>query len=328
MGRIRRIFETRTLEEPILNQRFTVELCENVHLHYRNLRLEFPKEEFLRLLQHLKGLDEARIERFDYGHGRFETLIEDRGLPPVTEFNRRLQVEEQVEGHFHVHFRNLRVELRALGEFAVRPPLSLAPIYGATRLFRWTEGWYRRLRGAAGRRLRPLVQRMRRATATSVVLPPGVGVDPEFFERYLRCNPAVKGAQQRTIRLSELRAHIRENGVDRFLPVWETPAGRYLVGDKPGYEAYHREENAFNIHSAAAYDALIESVTRKGYEPSYSAIVIFEGEPVIRDGQHRASILYHLHGDMEIPVVDVRFRSYEAYAQLVGGSTYPKGVMS
>jgi hypothetical protein len=324
VGRIRRIFETRTLEEPILNQRFTVELCENVHLHYRNLRLEFPKEEFLRLLHHLKGLDETRIERFDYGHGRFETLVEDRGLPPATEFNQRLQVEEQVEGHFHVHFRNLRLELRALGELAVRPPLALAPTYGVTRLFRRGGAWYRRLRGAASRRLRPVVQLLRRATTPALRLPPGLGVDPGFFDRYLRRNPAVRCAQRRMIRLSELCAHIRNGGVDTFLPVWETPAGRYLVGDKPGYEAYHQHENTFNVHSAVAYDALIESMTRRSYEPSLSAIVIFEGEPVIRDGQHRAAILYHLHGDMEIPVIDVRFTSYEAYASLVGASTLPQ----
>ena len=55
MGNIKRILRKNKVSKPLLNNRFTVELCENVHLHYRNLRLEFPKDEFLHILRLLKG---------------------------------------------------------------------------------------------------------------------------------------------------------------------------------------------------------------------------------------------------------------------------------
>jgi hypothetical protein len=46
MGRIATILKEKELPAPKLNNRFTCELCENIHIHYRNLRLEFTKEEF------------------------------------------------------------------------------------------------------------------------------------------------------------------------------------------------------------------------------------------------------------------------------------------
>ena len=97
----------------MLNERFTVELCENVHVHYRNLRLEFPKEEFLKILRVMKSLDEEEIENFEYGDDRpinIKSLFEGYILPKETEFNNRLILEEQVGGHYHLHYRNLRVE--------------------------------------------------------------------------------------------------------------------------------------------------------------------------------------------------------------------------
>jgi hypothetical protein len=110
MGQVKKVLFETTCGTPMLNERLTVELCENVHLHYRNLRLEFPKEEFLKILQVMKGLDEKEIEDYEYGDNRLKTLFEGYILPKETEFNDRLILEEQVGGHYHLHYRNLRVE--------------------------------------------------------------------------------------------------------------------------------------------------------------------------------------------------------------------------
>jgi len=111
MGDIKKVLFKSDVQEPLQNDRITVELCENVHLHYRNLRLEFPKEEFLLILKKLKSLDEKEINDFDYGGGlRF--LISDHDLPKRSEFNDRLQIEEQTNGLFHIHYKNMRVEFR------------------------------------------------------------------------------------------------------------------------------------------------------------------------------------------------------------------------
>ncbi len=112
MGQIKRIIRKEKVPTPLLNNRFTIELCENVHMHYRNLRLEFPKEEFLLILRKLKALNEHEIDTFTYGSNSFKSLICDHDLPDNTEWNDRLQYEEQVNGQYHLHYKNLRVELR------------------------------------------------------------------------------------------------------------------------------------------------------------------------------------------------------------------------
>jgi len=111
MGDIKKVLFKCSVPAPLQSDRITVELCENVHLHYRNLRLEFPKKEFLLILRKLKQLDERDIKNFEYGKG-LKFLISDHDLPIKTEFNNRLQVEEQENGLFHIHYKNMRIEFR------------------------------------------------------------------------------------------------------------------------------------------------------------------------------------------------------------------------
>lgn len=132
MGNIREILYQRKVPKSMLNSRLTVELCENVHFHYRNLRLEFSKEEFLFILKHLKDIDENKVENFEYGEGKFEGLINTFCLPESTEFDDRLQIEEQAEGHYHVHYRNLRIEtvdLRELGYWEIPKHMGIDHTY-------------------------------------------------------------------------------------------------------------------------------------------------------------------------------------------------------
>ena len=112
MGEIRRvIYKTEALPTPPHNNRLTVECCENVHLHYRNIRLEFSADEFLFLLQKLKTINEDEIRNFKYGPNEFRSVVMTMGLPEKTEFNKRLQLESQTNGDIHIHYRNLRIEL-------------------------------------------------------------------------------------------------------------------------------------------------------------------------------------------------------------------------
>lgn len=132
MGNTVSVLHEQKVPKSMLNNRLTVELCENVHLHYRNLRLEFSKEEFLFLLEHFKSLDEEEIKNFEYGDDKFQSLVQTFDLPETTEFDDRLQIEEQAEGHFHVHYRNLRIEtpdLRELGYWEVPKPIGMDMTY-------------------------------------------------------------------------------------------------------------------------------------------------------------------------------------------------------
>lgn len=132
MGNIREVIYKNKVPSSLLNNRITVELCENVHFHYRNLRLEFPKEEFLLILRKLKNIDESEIEGFEFGEDKFKPLINDFDLPETTEFDDRLQIEEQLEGHYHMHYRNLRIEvndLRELGYWDIPKQITMDQSY-------------------------------------------------------------------------------------------------------------------------------------------------------------------------------------------------------
>jgi hypothetical protein len=107
---IKKLMGRRTLEEPLLYGRLSIDLCENIHIHFQNLRFEFDLNEFLFLWDALAAVGMKTLRS-----GRGE-LICRRDLPESTEWNNRFQVEEQAEGHFHLHYRNLRIEFRDFSE--------------------------------------------------------------------------------------------------------------------------------------------------------------------------------------------------------------------
>jgi hypothetical protein len=115
MGKIKRVIVNQVIPVPEHNTRLVVELCENVHVHYRNLRLEFSAAEFAVFQKLIGSIDPWAVKNFRYGANEFWEIGAAR-LPAATEFNDRLQIEEQVEGHFHIHYRNLRIEVNDLAE--------------------------------------------------------------------------------------------------------------------------------------------------------------------------------------------------------------------
>lgn len=56
---------------------------------------------------------------------------------------------------------------------------------------------------------------------------------------------------------------------------------------------------------------VLESVKENGYPYNEEYIVLFGNEMIIHDGQHRASCLYYLYGDIEIPVIRLFFKGYK-----------------
>ena len=98
----------------MLYKRLSVDLCENIHLHFQNLRLEFNKEEVFHLLDVLAGVNLSK---------RGE-IVHVENLPEASEWDDRLQVEEQVAGHYHIHYRNLRLEFTDFAELGVEIKLD------------------------------------------------------------------------------------------------------------------------------------------------------------------------------------------------------------
>jgi len=92
-----------------------LELTENIHLHYRNIRLEFTPEEFLFIQALMSSLTPGELETIKtrkYGYDQPVNFLRiSSELPPNDWWENSFDLEEQVNGMFHFHFGNLRIDL-------------------------------------------------------------------------------------------------------------------------------------------------------------------------------------------------------------------------
>ncbi len=68
-----------------------------------------------------------------------------------------------------------------------------------------------------------------------------------------------------------------------------------------------RSSHHINQTSAARLDAVMDSILKHGYPFGDEYIILFDDNLLIRDGQHRAACLYHLHGDHKVKVMRMHF---------------------
>jgi hypothetical protein len=110
MGIIKKIIFSKKIEDNNINDdRFCIELCENVHFHYKDIRLEFDPKEFLHILKSIKKIKEKDILDFQYNNENFKEIVKIK-LDGQSVFENRYQMEEQINGFYHTHYRNLRIE--------------------------------------------------------------------------------------------------------------------------------------------------------------------------------------------------------------------------
>lgn len=82
---------------------------------------------------------------------------------------------------------------------------------------------------------------------------------------------------------------------------------RALSGDEKLFKAYS-QENAFGESNMTRLESIVQSIRDNGYPRDGKHIVFMNDQNIIRDGQHRASALYHLNGSMSIPVRRLHFK--------------------
>jgi len=129
----------------------------------------------------------------------------------------------------------------------------------------------------------------------------------QFDEHFLKeCSsylPRLKKIEIEDIQLSKLMCIVNSNyhGDLNFLklvPLALCPAYRFLTGNGKEFLEYEQ----YNYHNVNNEDRLLEisdSVQKNGYPSDGRYIVLFNGQDVIRDGQHRGAILANLLGGQE-----------------------------
>ena len=119
MGNVAETIKAKQVPRPTFNRRGVVEVCENIHLHWRNFRLEFSKDEFRLFLAMMQHIDPQDIVEAELGPDKFTELARTDEIPEESEWDDRMVLEKQVEGHYHLHYRQLRIEVESLDELGL-----------------------------------------------------------------------------------------------------------------------------------------------------------------------------------------------------------------
>ena len=86
--------------------------------------------------------------------------------------------------------------------------------------------------------------------------------------------------------------------------------GLKMINGKINEVEGYRKCNHVGQSDVERYQELIESLKKNGYPYNNNYIVMYGDDNIIRDGQHRASCLYYLYGNIEVPVIRFYFDNY------------------
>jgi hypothetical protein len=136
--------------------------------------------------------------------------------------------------------------------------------------------------------------------------------DAHFLKEIACFLPFLKEIKIEEIKLSELKCIVHSNyrkdlNFVSIKNINDTPAYQYLKGDKKVFLSYE-QYNYFNISNEIRLMNNFQSIVKHQYPFKNNYIILFNGQNLIRDGQHRAAILAHLNGyDQVIKVMRFYF---------------------
>lgn len=132
--------------------------------------------------------------------------------------------------------------------------------------------------------------------------------DPVYISRMLA--PYLSGlkmVKRDTVKVGDLIvAYDIKHGLTKYVNVSKGRAIKALNGD-PSENNDHRGSHHVGQTSEQRLQSMLDSVKEQGYPYNNQYIVVYGDQMLIRDGQHRASCLYHLYGNIEIPILRLYF---------------------
>ena len=135
--------------------------------------------------------------------------------------------------------------------------------------------------------------------------------DESFLKNCSSFLPKLEKISKEKIKLKELICikHMSVLGeiIDIKCGLKRTKGFEYLEGDSQDFLRYP-QENYYGMDNESRLNSLKQSIKENGYPFDENYIVLFNGEDIIRDGQHRAIVLAHLYGlDYEIDILRFHF---------------------
>lgn len=119
MGNVKKVlYETELGPRTVTPSSMWGDLCENIHIHIRNLRIDFSKEELDNFCSAIKLLTEGvekGIKEQDWKPGDNSFLISyDNGVRlnrSSDYYPNRLRIELEKNDDVHIHYREIRLHL-------------------------------------------------------------------------------------------------------------------------------------------------------------------------------------------------------------------------
>jgi hypothetical protein len=232
--------------------------------------------------------------------------VKDFGLSEKTFFDDRFRIEEQEQGHFHLHYRNLRLELRNLADLGLGWKGSLRIFVRKWKCLLSEKIFFlRRMFSIFLTPIKPHIGFSKEAGPFSLVIDEekGITVDRTFWEVNSRW---VHAYSCFWIALRDLRVLVHEKEGWRTHKIYNSPSFAYLEGDEKSYEDYCQFKDKLGInlanHSIEKYRALIK---RMESDEEHNLLVINLKDEII-DGQHRACLMLKRFGpDHKVKVLRI-----------------------
>lgn len=101
----------------------------------------------------------------------------------------------------------------------------------------------------------------------------------------------------------------------RLSPVTQTPAYRFLEGHDHSFLKYN-QNSYLGVKNDERLFALKDNIKKKGYPYEGNYVILFDGQNLVRDGQHRVAVLRNLMGNVKIPVMVFRFSKQTALPRI------------
>jgi hypothetical protein len=136
--------------------------------------------------------------------------------------------------------------------------------------------------------------------------------DEHFLKECSTFLPDLKSIKIEEIKISNLTCIVHCNyksdlNLLKLVTVSNTPAYKFLQGDKKEFLEYE-QFNYFGIDNEKRLLETLDSIKENKYPYNDNYIVLFNGQDIIRDGQHRVAILAHLYGlDATIKIIRFNF---------------------
>lgn len=132
-------------------------------------------------------------------------------------------------------------------------------------------------------------------------------IDPVYFSLYLwpKLDKLIEVKIDK-VRLGSLLAPYN----NKIYKLSDSVGVKYLQGVSNENEGY-RKSHHIGQTDKSRIEGLLHSIKEKGYPYDNKYIIVYGNDNVIRDGQHRASCLYYLKGDIDVPIMRFYFRDYK-----------------